>query len=1230
MFDALKSKIYSIISSLQPTAKPVYNPAPELAQIAMQPAQQRINNIVAPLRQQAQTMATPPTTFGLPQTQTRLNMPSSNPVDRINSILQSAGGQYYQPITGQQPKAPTLQEKVNNIYQDLNKTMAPKIQDRIKTIFNDLSAKVGPTLHQIDPTTQDPNAWINSNQGFLGQARRWSFENLWTPEQKQGQQLESKALSGGKLTPQESELVSKYQKEKYLNMVMGAVDAGPAVGGKLSKNLLTKLYPEADAIAMKGESVANKLIPSIDEVARVEGQTMRESQLAMEAGNNQGMYQDAYTKMKNFVRLAGEKKSTETGELFREHIPQSVFGQSSDELAQSLNMTENELMAKIQSDIATPSTLRTSTRPGSYTNVRSIDNRILDDGWDQLIRGESKQGMSTVAEDISTITKHKATPAINLNPYDEIINRPEINVKQKANIIDWLRTPNRVLTKIGLGEEAKGLRTAYDKYVSDLPTEIDKITAWSKRVTPDANERIFNYLDGKLPRLDNPTELEVATEIKSYLKDWAKKLKLPEENQISNYITHIFEKGKIQKEFDPEVSKLIRGQVSKSVWDPFLQRRVGQPEYIQDTWQALDAYTKRAVRKYSLDPILEKIAGKAENLPEESYNYVKSQIARINMQPTAIDNLIDNAIKSSPIGYKLGQRPVTAVSKNARQMIFRGLLGLNPLSAIRNMTQALNAYPALKEKYFFQGIIKTVTELPNFIIHKSTELEKSGVLNNMVEDRAISATKKFWETADKNGFFYLFNLAESWNRGIAYYGGKAKALSEGKTLDQALEYAKRLVRDTQFSYDVVDTPAVLQSDIAKTLFQFGTYPLKQGEFLIEMAKRKDIAGSIRWLASNLLVIATIGQIIGLKPTDLIPQFKFGVPPTLQAPVGVYKAVTQSTDQYGNQLSPTQRIFNKDLTTGLMNYVPAGGQLRKMYEGVSSGIQGGSYTPSGMLRYPANLNLANTAFGTNVTPQAQNYYGNNIPPLGKAQTEQYKQLIQSGMTPDQAYKVFTDQRAQDQQFKDILNEQGNGSSTNGQPTAPTITTGNNIMDMYNAEKASSEKQTKIKAILDLNLPTDTTDKMLQQAGLGTIEEAQAGILKGLSVDNRSTYVNQELQGLSYNDFLKKAVDLANKEILTTGISADLLDKGLIDINGQKMLNQIIAYTKNKKSSPIATGGNAKGFSRPTMTKLKMPTVKKSTMKTIKVPTFKPLKGISTSSYKELQRKVALKISKARVN
>ena len=552
--------------------------------------------------------------------------------------------------------------------------------------------------------------------------------------------------------------------------------------------------------------------------------------------------------------------------------------------------------------------------------------------------------------------------------YSKVIRDMATPIEKKITVLDYLRTPDKVLVKIGMENEAKVLRTQYEKYIKELPQEIEKVTNWAKQTTPSENVEIFKFLDGQKVELSEKTQ-KIANEIKSYLKEWANKLKLPEEHRISNYITHIFDEELIQKEFPDELARIIQDKVAGSVYDPFTLKRLGVKGYVEDTWQALDAYVKRGVRKYNLDPALEKIKKASKNLEVSQFNYVKSFIDRVNMRPTEIDILIDNFIKSSPIGYKLGQRPVAKLSKAGRQMIFRGGLGLNISSALRNLSQGANTFAKLGTRWTTSGYIDMVKHW------NGKELEDVGVLaDNFIEDRVLSSSKKFLEKLDK-GLFYLFDRAEKINRGAAYYGAKNKALAAGKTLSEAIESGKKMVRDTQFVFGKIDTPVALQSDLVKVVTQFQTFTIKQIEFLTEMAKNKEFAGLIRYIGSTLLFIGAIGKSFGMSPKDMIPTYRFGSPPALKPILETGKALLNTPDKYGKTRDMGEKT--SDIFKSLVPFVPAGGQIKKTIGGLNTYSQGGQKNVKGKYQYEVSKNkknlLKSAVFGKYATPEAIEYY-----------------------------------------------------------------------------------------------------------------------------------------------------------------------------------------------------------------------------------------------------------------
>jgi hypothetical protein len=547
----------------------------------------------------------------------------------------------------------------------------------------------------------------------------------------------------------------------------------------------------------------------------------------------------------------------------------------------------------------------------------------------------------------------------------EDMNTP---VNKKVNLLDYARTPNRVLNKIGLGKEADLLRTQYDKYAKELPKNIDKITQWSKEVPKESNQKIFQYLDGQDVPL-TVKETKVAGEIKTWLSEWADRLQLPKDNRISNYITHIFDQQLVKKEFDEDLAKIIAERVPGSVYDPFLLQRLGKLGYKEDTWAALDAYVKRATRKANLDSALEQIGKKAGSLEESQWNYVKRYVDNVNMRPSNIDNLADNLIKSSPIEYKLGQRPTTNVLRKFRQATYRGMLGLNPTSAMRNLSQGANTYAKIGEKYTMLGYSKLLSPSAR------KEVAESGVLkNDFIQDRALSSTKKAVEKLDK-GLFYMFETAEKINRGAAYWGAKSKALSQGKSESQAIDIAKKMVRDTQFAFDSIDTPVAMQGDIAKTLLQFQSYTTKQSEFLLEMYKNKEFAGLFRYSVSGLAFVYTLGTAFGMEPKELIPAYRFDTPPSMKLPVEVGKALLNSPDKYGNERNVSEKL--SDISKAGIGLIPAGSQMKKSYQGYSAIKDGASTTKSGTKQFDVGGTPAKDAqallFGKYANKEAKDYF-----------------------------------------------------------------------------------------------------------------------------------------------------------------------------------------------------------------------------------------------------------------
>lgn len=585
------------------------------------------------------------------------------------------------------------------------------------------------------------------------------------------------------------------------------------------------------------------------------------------------------------------------------------------------------------------------------------------------------------------LSKYETQAPIPVEEFEYLFKKSGMDVKKKVSIIDYLRTPEMVLKKVGLEKEAKVLRTGYDAYQTELRGELSIIKAWRDRVPrADSNRTIFQYLDGTLDaKTLNETELQVANEIKTYLKRWADRLGLPEENRITNYITHIFERTKEGVEFPVDIAKKIQEQTAGSVYDPFLMERKGAPDFVKDTWRALEAYVKRGSRKANLDPALDMLKKASAELDPATEKYIQRYSHRINLRPTELDELFDNLIKQSPIGYKFTERPTAYLSNKWRQMVFRGALGLNVGSAMRNLSQGVNTFAELGMKYTRQGYAETIKHL---IRNDFDELIKHNVLlDDIVIDRELHATKRILGKMD-DVLFALFDFAEKVNRSSAYFGAKKKALEAGKSIPEAIDFAKGIVRKTQFTFNQIDQPVALASDLAKVFTQFGTFPLKQAEFLAGLAKDKNFAGLLRYISGALVLTASYGKLFGMNLKEFIPFNDLRFTSPAGEAVGALKGLVSSDET-------KQQEAQKAIGRLLPLMVPGGVQLKKSLQGAISGARGYVASPKGRVKYPVGGSLPALLqlilFGTSAPKEAREYYGKDRKVLGEQQSELFKLL-----------------------------------------------------------------------------------------------------------------------------------------------------------------------------------------------------------------------------------------------
>ena len=903
-------------------------------------------------------------------------------------------------------------EGISSLRSKMKSMDLPTFIINLRKIINNMEgnrfAKEGlsDVLKQAENSVQKvlPNKMEPSPKGLLQKAKE-AYKNSSLSSQKGsvGGRLEKriadKSTAQTELEITEDVIANHPAKNliKYMNKKTGEL---PQVTGGVKGKFANS---GDDIVTELGYGDTSKLSESIDEYKTLQAkakdlrqQVINERVAKAEASKN--------ARMTDKAQIQEVRNSIEEGQLTLRTGKFNGRQLSPDELSSVRKSVESDLVKIGESRMSNMPkySVETISSDDIFKNKPTQPIKYSAEGRPLALNAREKAIVSASQKEIPTIAKSTTEVQSLAKPIgqtelknsgkipslSDIVKSIPTPVKEKVNILDYIRTPDRVMEKIGLGNEMKSLRKGYEGYQKELPINIEKITQWSKEVSPESNQRIFQFLDGQTVELA-PNEAKVAGEIKTWLSQWADRLNLPEDNRISNYITHIFDKELIAKEFDEDLAKIIAKKIPGEVYDPFLLKRYGVEGFKQDTWAALDAYVKRATRKVHMDPALEMIKGKSKDMELSQFNFAKRYVDNVNLRPSELDTSIDNGIKSI-VGYKYGQRPLTSLTKTLRQMTFRGMIGLNPGSALRNISQGVNTYATLGEKYTIIGYTKLFSK------GSIQELKDVGVLaDSFVQDRTLSATKQGIQKMDKV-LFTFFDAAEKINRGSAYFGAKAKALSQGKTLDQAIEYGKEVVRKTQFSFGSIDTPVALQNDLVKTLLQFQTYTVKQIEFITEMAKDKNFLGLLRYVVGGLAFTYTIGKAFGMEPEQLLPLFRFDTPASLKFPVETGKAVLNTPDKYGQPRDLKTKA--SDIGKSTIGLVPAGTQIKKSYEGYKSIQEGGSFDKSGKQQFKQDQSVMGKAqsllFGKYSSSNARDYF-DKVPTEAQKTYQKVQDLISAG-------------------------------------------------------------------------------------------------------------------------------------------------------------------------------------------------------------------------------------------
>lgn len=268
-------------------------------------------------------------------------------------------------------------------------------------------------------------------------------------------------------------------------------------------------------------------------------------------------------------------------------------------------------------------------------------------------------------------------------------------------------------------------------------------------------------------------------------------------------------------------------------------------------YAAMDSFKRDSISMYN------RIFGAFddENVTKRSAmaKWTKQYIYDVNGTPTWIEKFLNNTLHSLGVGEeRAGGRPVLWFQQKIMTypMTILKLGVFNPSSALLNLTQLFNLYGAMGEKVLspqaYQRLLhKGFADTFRAMNNKDSELGKllwkdlgldyqigmdvasgysNAEVNNLASLRGFAS-----RLAGKS--MYLFRQSDAFARGVTLLTAYNKALDEGKSKAEAIEYAKQINDKVNFDYSVADEPTIFRAlgPISKVFLQFKKYPVKQLE-----------------------------------------------------------------------------------------------------------------------------------------------------------------------------------------------------------------------------------------------------------------------------------------------------------------------------------------------------------------------------------------------------------------
>lgn len=556
-------------------------------------------------------------------------------------------------------------------------------------------------------------------------------------------------------------------------------------------------------------------------------------------------------------------------------------------------------------------------------------------------------------------------------------------------------------------------------------TDIAAISQIAKRLKgKEQASQIIDFIEGKRSTLSSFDE-ETAGLIKEFFDTKKAGLNALGYKTLDDYFPHLFNKN------DPNVKRLFKGKTTADISFGNLKHRLEEGgDFNRDIVEVMAAYSRGYNRKTLLEPALKPLedikmqvdASKAVGDWVDGYIENLKGITEPSGAEKAFNGIVDAALGKA--GKATGGNHYRQTLGAQRMVSAVATMGLNPGTAIRNMTQVVNTVAGIGAKNATKGAIKATRA---FAAGKNSpewkEMIASGIFDGGISrhfqvdlDAQLGKLNKAQNVGEKGANFMMSMIrgTDVTLRAQAYWGAKelgleealAKGLKGSKAEKFAKDFAIKKVADTQFITSAADMPVKLNGAGVRSLTQLATFSLKQAEMLGEMGvklvKKSDGTYGINAKqAGNLLAAGTtaalftemLKPVIGFNEREWIPfydQVSSIVDPESTAGESLYRSplVSLIAGNGKGKIGLLDAIksgkMDEFLEDNWSQLVPGGTQIKKTVEGLQTTTSGISRNPQGKVRYLQDMGIDNqlkaSLFGQYSTDAGRQWIKDGFPTL----------------------------------------------------------------------------------------------------------------------------------------------------------------------------------------------------------------------------------------------------------